>query len=516
MAKSVKIAIVGDTAGLKRALDSADGQLARFEGTVGRTYSKLKMGAVAFGAAGTAAVLFGKSAFDAFSDLNEAANKTDVVFGKAAASVKYMTGNAAKGLGMTRTEALGAAATFGNLFRAMKLSEDQSADMSLSLVKLSSDLASFNNVEPAEALEALRSAMTGEAEPMRRFGVNINEAKIKAEALALGLTGVKGELTDAAKAQAIYSIVMRESSLAQGDFANTADGAANQQRILKAQFSELQAQLGERLYPVGVAVLGALNDGLTNISSWWNENGAAVMAAMSDAWDKMKQKFTDMFGEDPFGNFMTGAQAVSAWADDMRGRIEQANNEFERGATIVYKTIGPAWEWLGGVLIWIKDEVLDPMWGWIVNNVIPGLGMVAENVGGAFIWIKDEVLDPFIGVLQTIMDWVTRILEGVTNMIKRVEDSQIVKMLTGHGGSVAGIVGGQIRPPGFAVGGMVPGPVGSPSLAIVHGGEKVLTPRQQQQQSDGGGPDRIVIELDGRVVAEAVYPHIRRREVSRL
>ena len=41
----------------------------------------------------------------------------------------------------------------------------------------------------------------------------------------------------------------------------------------------------------------------------------------------------------------------------------------------------------------------------------------------------------------------------------------------------------------FDTGGMVPGPLGSAQLAIVHGGEKVLTPAQQRQ---GGGGDTYI------------------------
>jgi len=39
---------------------------------------------------------------------------------------------------------------------------------------------------------------------------------------------------------------------------------------------------------------------------------------------------------------------------------------------------------------------------------------------------------------------------------------------------------------------MVPGPLGSPQLAIVHGGEEVITPAQRR----GGGATSIHIHID--------------------
>jgi hypothetical protein len=149
--------------------------------------------------AGLKVVDFFRGSVSEASDLAETTSKVGVVFGKNAKQVLTFGQNAATAMGLSKNEALAAAGTFGNLFVSMKLPQEASADMSTSLVKLAGDLASFNNVDPGTALEALRSGLVGETEPLRKFGVNMNDATLHAEALKEGLiSNVKDALTPAA------------------------------------------------------------------------------------------------------------------------------------------------------------------------------------------------------------------------------------------------------------------------------------------------------------------------------
>jgi len=184
------------------------------------------------------------------SDLSESMNKVDVVFGSAAKSVRAFASDAPLALGQTEAQALAAAGTFGNLLRSVGLTETQAGKFSTTMVGLASDLASFNNTDPAEALDALRAGLTGETEPLKRYGVNLNEATLKAKAMALGLYSGKGALDASAKAQAAYALILEQTKLAQGDFARTSGGLANQQRILAAQADQAKAAFGAGLLPV--------------------------------------------------------------------------------------------------------------------------------------------------------------------------------------------------------------------------------------------------------------------------
>lgn len=199
------------------------------------------------------------------SDLEETISKTTVVFGDWSEDVIHWGQRAAEALGMSQNTAMGAASTYGNLFRAMGIGVETSADMSMNLVGLAADLASFNNMDPTQVLDALRSGLSGETEPLKRLGVNLNAAMVEAKALEMGLWDGNGALDAAAKAQATYALVMEQTSLAQGDFARTSDGLANQQRILDANLENIKATIGVGILPVVNQFTTGLNDMLSSI-----------------------------------------------------------------------------------------------------------------------------------------------------------------------------------------------------------------------------------------------------------
>lgn len=191
----------------------------------------------------------------AASDMNETLSKSNVVFGDSAKAVQAFTSSAATNLGMTNKAALEAAGTFGNLFVSMGMGQAPAADMSTDLLQLAADLASFNNLDPTEVLEKLRSGLVGETEPLRSLGVNISETAMKAQALAMGLGDATGNLTEAEKVTARYALIMQQTTTAQGDFARTSDGLANSTRIMKAELGDAAAILGAQLLPIVTQVV---------------------------------------------------------------------------------------------------------------------------------------------------------------------------------------------------------------------------------------------------------------------
>ncbi len=196
------------------------------------------------------------------SDVNESLSKAQTVFGASSKSIEDFASTASTALGMTRGAALETTATFGNLFTAIGLSKPAAADLSKGIVSLGTDLASFNNLPTADVLEKLRAGLVGEAEPLRALGVNINEAMVKTKGLAMGLPMLGKELTEASKVQARYALIMEQTKTAQGDFARTSGGLANETKILKAQFGDLSADIGAKLLPVMVSLTGAMIEGL--------------------------------------------------------------------------------------------------------------------------------------------------------------------------------------------------------------------------------------------------------------
>lgn len=238
----------------ERDLKSAEGRVTSSAKTMGQKVSAFGKQASVTGRRMTVGltapiVALGGVMVKAASDLDESMNKVTVVFGESADEIKAWAKTAATSLGISRQEALESAGTFGNLFTAMEIATPQATKMSKGMIQLASDLASFNNANPEDTLLALRSGLVGEVEPLRKFGVNLSAARVEVEALRLGLVKEGDELDAAAKAQAAYSLILQDTTTAQGDFARTADGAANKQRILNAQAKDGAAQFGKALKP---------------------------------------------------------------------------------------------------------------------------------------------------------------------------------------------------------------------------------------------------------------------------
>lgn len=206
---------------------------------------------------------FVKDVTSAASDLAESQSKVNVVFGEFAPAVSSYS-KAADAIGLSDRAALEATGTFGNLFTALGLSREAASKLSPDVVSLGADLASFNNLGVDEALEKLRSGLVGEAEPLRSLGVALTEGAVAAKAVELGLAKSTSEVSESAKVQARFALIMEQTKNAQGDFARTSDGLANKQRILAARFDDIKAALGARLLPVITSVTSLLADNLPN------------------------------------------------------------------------------------------------------------------------------------------------------------------------------------------------------------------------------------------------------------
>lgn len=235
--------------------------------------TKLKQvgGAMGVAFAGQQVLKFGKDILMAASDMNESLGKMNVVFGQNAAEVEKWANTSATAMGLSKQGAVEAAGTYGNLFQAFGMGQGEATKMSTSLVQLAADMASFNNTSVDDALLALRSGLSGEAEPLKRYGVALNDVRLKQEAMSMGLIKSTSEaLTPAIKAQASYALVMHDTKLAQGDFARTADGTANTMRILAAQMQNAKAALGAGLLPIFQAVLLVLKPIIAALAAFGN------------------------------------------------------------------------------------------------------------------------------------------------------------------------------------------------------------------------------------------------------
>ncbi len=240
---SIGVNLIGRDVSASKALNQL-GMKARSTGEVLNKMSRratLMFASVAAGA---------NVAVQAASDFAETTSKVKVVFGDQAKAIEDYAKTADVSYGLSQRAAMDAASTFALFGQSAGLSGSKLTDFSTKLVSLSSDFASFYNTSPADAITAIGAALRGENEPIRRYNVLLDAMTMKQEALRLGIIkNTKSALTPQQKVLAAYSLIFKQSTKAQGDFARTSEGLANQQRILAAQFENLKVQLGIELIP---------------------------------------------------------------------------------------------------------------------------------------------------------------------------------------------------------------------------------------------------------------------------
>lgn len=515
---TVTINIVGDATRLKSALNESESGLDRFSAKMSQVGDRLVSTGLKMTAGITLPLAFlGKRAFDAASDLEESLNKVAVVFEDSAADIRKWSQNAATAFGLSRQAALEAAGTFGNLFRSMGIALPTASEMSRKLVQLAADLASFNNASPEDALLALRAGLVGEIEPLRRFGVSLSQARIEQKAMELGIWDGVDAISASAKAQAAYAIILEDTTLAQGDFARTADSAANQQRIMRAQFEDTAAKLGEALLPIFIKVSGAIQD----VAAWFSRLSPAVqeiivyfglalavLGPLVTAFGAAAKAISGMSSAIQF----LSASAMSPWlvvAGLVIGAVMGLSQAFGDG-TLTIRTNAAA-----------MDEATEAQMRNFAQTVISKVGYEA------FTRVVKQLAEESTATAQRLVDAADlnrqhrdQLTEAINReaaaqeraAIRSREDAaakaastqatydriqasralteQLAREAIGGGfvpemGFVPPPPQDPFFPPGFADGGVVPGAPGSPQLILAHGGEVVLN-KDQQKAGVGG------------------------------
>ncbi len=232
---------------------------------------KQKLGKVgaAVGAAFSVKALvdFGKSAIETASDLQEVQNVVDVSFGELGYKMEAFADKAIESFGISELAAKKTGSTFMAMAKGMDVAEGAASDMAISLTGLSADMASFYNVDQETAATALKSVFTGETETLKQFGIVMNETNLKAFALSQGITKSYDSMTQAEKVQLRYAYVMKQTALAQGDFARTSDGWANQTRMLSQKWKEFSGIIGTALVQTLLPAVRTINAALDKLIS---------------------------------------------------------------------------------------------------------------------------------------------------------------------------------------------------------------------------------------------------------
>ena len=419
---------------------------------------------------------FFKGAIQGASDLNETSTKIEAIFGDGSGAIQKFAANAAQDLGQTNQAALDASATFGIFGKSAGLSGVDLTDFSTGLTGLATDLASFNNTSPEAAVQAIGSALRGEAEPLRAYGVLLDDATLKAQAMKLGLIETTKEaLTPQQKVLAAQAEIYAQTGDAQGDFAKTSGGLANQQRILSANFKDLQAKIGAKFLPIVVKVTTWFNDSLLpalktagvyiqdnvvpafqafggylnstiipaikNTVSWIIQNkdwltalavgiGAVVLvwtaytAAMA-IWSAatkiaagVQAAFNLVMAMNPIGLVVIAIAALVAGLVYFFTQTETGKAAWEAMTTALVA----AWDWLWEGVLKPGLDALGAAWNWLYENiiapVIKGIKIYFQILSSAFalLW---AIIKPVMDAIGAVWNWLyNNVIKPVIGGIK--------------------------------------------------------------------------------------------------
>lgn len=209
-------------------------------------------------AAGTASVKMA-------SDYEENLNKVDVAFNNSASTVKEWAKTATEQFGLSENSALEAAALFGDMGTSMGLTDEEAADMAVTLTGLAGDLSSFKNIGIDQAMTALKSVFTGETESLKNLGVVMTQTNLEEFAAKTGR--VYKEMSQAEKVALRYEYVLQSTENAQGDYARTSDGTANSIRTMQASAENLAVVFGQEILPYITPLIQGLTDLIQQFAS---------------------------------------------------------------------------------------------------------------------------------------------------------------------------------------------------------------------------------------------------------
>lgn len=193
-----------------------------------------------------------------FNDFYEATDLFHNAMGNLSSEADTLISKMQGLLGVDPTKAMTYMATIQSLGTSFGLASDKAYVLSKNLTQLAYDEGSYWNKDVAETFTAMSSAISGEIEPIRRLGIDLTQARLQQELLALGFNKQVSSLSQADKAVLRYIAIMKQTANVQGNLAQTIQSPANQIKILKAQLDMLAKSVGSLLYPALKSILPPL------------------------------------------------------------------------------------------------------------------------------------------------------------------------------------------------------------------------------------------------------------------
>ncbi|MBI6019832.1 phage tail tape measure protein [Clostridium perfringens] len=214
----------------------------------------------------------GIASLKAASDVSEMESKFNVVFKSLASEADGWATTYANAIGRSKYEIKEAISNQADLYQGMGFTADEAYELSKQVTTLGYDLASFNNVNDAQAIDAMTKALMGETESAKMLDVNLTDTIMETSEFTKATGKSWKELSMAEKAQVRYQEAVKQSQNAMGDAERTSDGFTNQMKRLKGNFYDLGVQIGNVFLPIANTVVTEFNKMLSGVTKLISEN----------------------------------------------------------------------------------------------------------------------------------------------------------------------------------------------------------------------------------------------------
>lgn len=261
------IEIRGDLGDISKKLKNLERQTGQTQQKVSRNFNNIaRIAKLAIGAVVVQQLARGASSLVNFaSHVEEMQAKSSVVFGRFSAKVRSELTRFGEEVGRSTFQLEEMASQIQDTFVPMGFARGEASTLSIQLAKLATDVASFNNASDVETMRAFQSALVGNHETVRRFGVVITEATLTQELMRMGINKLSKDATNQEKVQARLNLLLAGTTDAQGDAARTADSFANQMKGLGAALANLGVAVMTPLLPQLAEFVGSMKSAVISV-----------------------------------------------------------------------------------------------------------------------------------------------------------------------------------------------------------------------------------------------------------
>ncbi|WP_106814264.1 phage tail protein [Microbacterium timonense] len=423
--KSLNQQIAGDVRG-----SGATAGTTFFGGMQGSLKSLLlKTGGVLAGIGGASLIADGfANAINDASTYQQATEAVEDVFGKLGAdAIQAFAEGGAETVGQSMNDILQSSSILGLIGKNAGLAGKDLTEFTTSLITLGADLSAFANTTPEDAVAAIMSGFRGEADPLEKYGVFLNDAALRQKALELGIYDGNGALTAQQRILAAYGLIMDSTTAQQGTFAAQSDTLAGQQASMAAGWENISTKIGTAFLPTA-----------EKLSAWFLEDGIPALEDFSEWLNKpeTQQGIEDLGGLlTELGNFVrdAGKAFMDTWGmvsaavdlfngvsfDEIIGKVialpgfwgmvYRAVLDFGIG---MHRVIQEAGINVAGFAVQVGQSVAQvALW----FAALPG--RVAAAVAGAGMWLYNTGRQIIEGLVLGITSMVYRIQKAITDTV---------------------------------------------------------------------------------------------------